>query len=60
MLPPTAFAATSQTEPTTTDSCKINAQPTNKTATTNISSDSDCGISSHYRGSIQVVTGSTT
>jgi hypothetical protein len=48
-LPPTAFAATSRAEPTTTDSRKINAQPTNKTATSNISGDGDGGICDHYR-----------
>jgi hypothetical protein len=48
-LPPTAFAATSQTEPTTTDSRKINAQPTDTTATSNISGDGDGSISDHYR-----------
>jgi hypothetical protein len=49
VLPPTAFAATSQAKPTTTDNCKINAQPTNKTATSNISSDGNSSISNHYQ-----------
>jgi hypothetical protein len=48
-LPSTAFTATSQAEPTTTDNCKINTQPTNKTATSNISSNGDSSISDHYQ-----------
>jgi hypothetical protein len=48
-LPTTALAATSEAKTATANSRKINTQPTSKTATSNISSDGDGGISDHYQ-----------
>jgi hypothetical protein len=59
-LPLPAFAATSQAELTTTDSHKINAQPTNKTTISNINSNGDGSLSNHDHMYDPAVTGSTT